>query len=426
MAVAREGKDRWELRLGAAHAVTWIGLALGVTVGAYFIGFFSGRYVGYDTARSATVSEVAKLTIQDDLFDRQGESGSSDIYSRLDGNAVTEASSLGTETKAGGKSTGGSKKGENEEPSSATKFAEAMREDTAQKGNSASAKPEQKNREGAIAAAEIDSLFDESATSPEASVEGNLQGASGESGQKLAVAGVAVSGVEGAGVAAEAEAGVLKSAQKGVRVLGGDDQSEVQGGVQGASSELPAPPTQQDTSLGAILEERVAKARSAQNETLEGKKVQDTTKGSEKAVPSSKESGTTTPAKMAKVDPPAKVEVRKEEPKAPTEAAAGSQTADSSSTQSPSASAGMVKQVLPPGYFAQVAAPKRLQEAQDVARRLKRSGFPVVIETAHVRGEDYYRVLVGPEDGKVQAERLVDQLKRESYLSGTAFLRRVK
>jgi cell division septation protein DedD len=86
----------------------------------------------------------------------------------------------------------------------------------------------------------------------------------------------------------------------------------------------------------------------------------------------------------------------------------------------------MVKQVLPPGYFAQVAAPKRLQEAQDVARRLKRSGFPVVIETAHVRGEDYYRVLVGPEDGKVQAERLVDQLKRESYLSGTAFLRRVK
>ncbi len=426
MAVAREGKDRWELRLGAAHAVTWIGLALGVTVGAYFIGFFSGRYVGYDTARSATVSEVAKLTIQDDLFDRQGESGSSDIYSRLDGNAVTEASSLGTETKAGGKSTGGSKKGENEEPSSATKFAEAMRADTAQKGNSASAKPEQKNREGAIAAAEIDSLFDESATSPEASVEGNLQGASGESGQKLAVAGVAVSGVEGAGVAAEAEAGVLKSAQKGVRVLGGDDQSEVQGGVQGASSDLPAPPTQQDTSLGAILEERVAKARSAQNETLEGKKVQDTTKGSEKAVPSSKESGTTTPAKMAKVDPPAKVEVRKEEPKAPTEAASGAQTADSSSTQSPSASAGMVKQVLPPGYFAQVAAPKRLQEAQDVARRLKRSGFPVVIETAHVRGEDYYRVLVGPEDGKVQAERLVDQLKRESYLSGTAFLRRVK
>lgn len=401
MAVARDGRERWELRLGAAQAVTWIGLALGVTVGAYFIGFFSGRYVGFDTARSATVSEVAKLTIQEDLFDRQNEHGSSDIYSRLDGNAVTDVSPADSETKAAVKPAGG-KKGESEEPSSATKFAQAMKEDTLQKESSQS---KGQNRDGAVAAAEIDSLFEESDAAPAASADRKLPS---DSGSKLAVS----------NDAAEAEVGVLKSAQKGVRVLGEDaDENSARGTSELAASELPAPPAQQDTSLGAILEERVAKARSAHNDAAEGKKVQEPAKNTEKVKESAAAVPAAMPAKVAKVEPPAKVESRKEEPKVPSDPPAATTT-----SQSP----GMVKQVLPPGYFAQVAAPKRLQEAQDVARRLKRSGFPVVIETAHVRGEDYYRVLVGPEDGKVQAERLVDQLKRESYLSGTAFLRRVK
>ena len=409
MAVARDGRERWELRLGAAQAVTWIGLALGVTVGAYCIGFFSGRYVGFDTARSATVSEVAKLTIQEDLFDRQNEQGSSDIYSRLDGNAVTDTSPLDTETKAGIKPAGGVKKGESEEPSSATKFAQAMREETSPKGGSPTEKPANQNREGAVAAAEIDSLFEESNVAAEKSPERKQGVGAGDTSPKLAVS----------DDAAEAEVGVLKSAQKGVRVLGEDNDQRA---AESANSELPAPPVQQDTSLGAILEERVAKARSAQSEPLEGKKVQESTKGAEKGAQAVKENAAAIPSKVSKIEQPTKVESRKEEPQKPSSGVPSEAPAVPSTSQAP----GMVKQVLPPGYFAQVAAPKRLQEAQDVARRLKRSGFPVVIETAHVRGEDYYRVLVGPEDGKVQAERLVDQLKRESYLSGTAFLRKVK
>jgi hypothetical protein len=51
-------------------------------VGAYFVGFFSGRYVGFDTARSVSAVEVAKLTIPTDLVEQPGE-GVSDIYSRL-------------------------------------------------------------------------------------------------------------------------------------------------------------------------------------------------------------------------------------------------------------------------------------------------------------------------------------------------------
>ncbi len=78
------------------------------------------------------------------------------------------------------------------------------------------------------------------------------------------------------------------------------------------------------------------------------------------------------------------------------------------------------------GWYAQVAAPKELKDAEALAGRLKRSGFPVVVEQAKVRGETYYRILVGPESGQETASRLVGQLKRESYLEGEPFIRMAK
>lgn len=86
----------------------------------------------------------------------------------------------------------------------------------------------------------------------------------------------------------------------------------------------------------------------------------------------------------------------------------------------------LVRDVIPPGWFAQIAAPRKMQDANSLAGRLKSSGFAVMIEVARVRGEEYYRVLVGPEQNRAQAERLVGQLKRESYLQGDPFLRVVK
>jgi cell division protein FtsN len=50
----------------------------------------------------------------------------------------------------------------------------------------------------------------------------------------------------------------------------------------------------------------------------------------------------------------------------------------------------------------------------------------VVVEEADVRGELFYRVLVGPEENKVQADRLLQQLKSERYLTSVPFIRRVK
>lgn len=78
------------------------------------------------------------------------------------------------------------------------------------------------------------------------------------------------------------------------------------------------------------------------------------------------------------------------------------------------------------GWYAQVAAPKELKDAEAIAGKLKKSGFPVVVEHAKVRGEDYYRILVGPESGQETASRLVNQLKRESYLEGEPFIRMAK
>lgn len=89
-------------------------------------------------------------------------------------------------------------------------------------------------------------------------------------------------------------------------------------------------------------------------------------------------------------------------------------------------SAGIIRGTIPGGWYAQVAAPTKKADAEGVAARLKQSGFHVVIENAKVRGDDYYRILVGPEKNKSQAEALVGQVRRESFIKGMPFIRMVK
>jgi len=78
------------------------------------------------------------------------------------------------------------------------------------------------------------------------------------------------------------------------------------------------------------------------------------------------------------------------------------------------------------GWYAQVAAPREIRDAESIAAKLRKSGFPVVIESAKVRGENYYRILVGPESERNTADRLVGQLRRETYLQGEPFVRMAK
>lgn len=81
---------------------------------------------------------------------------------------------------------------------------------------------------------------------------------------------------------------------------------------------------------------------------------------------------------------------------------------------------------LQKGWYAQVAAPKDLSEARGLAGKLHQSGFASTVEVANVRGEKYFRVLVGPETNRVYAERLVQQLRGEPYISGTPFVKMVR
>lgn len=84
----------------------------------------------------------------------------------------------------------------------------------------------------------------------------------------------------------------------------------------------------------------------------------------------------------------------------------------------------LVKNVAP-GWYAQVAAPTSINEANVLANKLHSSGFRLVIEKAEINGNTYFRVLVGSEKNKTQAVRLVEQLAREPYIDSTPFVRRM-
>ncbi len=127
---------------------------------------------------------------------------------------------------------------------------------------------------------------------------------------------------------------------------------------------------------------------------------------------------------LESLPPAAREGNQKNEPAAAAKVKAGALNASTALTVDEDAE--QIKSVLPRGWFAQVAAPRKLKDADILAKKLKGSGFPTVIETANVRGQDYFRVLVGPEENRKQAQLLVDQLKRESYIPGEPFLRLVR
>jgi len=94
--------------------------------------------------------------------------------------------------------------------------------------------------------------------------------------------------------------------------------------------------------------------------------------------------------------------------------------------ESPSEKSPFLKRTLSKGWYAQVLAAPSISEAESLARKLKGSGFPVVIEATKVQGAAYYRIVVGPETSRSQAQILVEQLKRESYINEDPFLRTVQ
>lgn len=137
------------------------------------------------------------------------------------------------------------------------------------------------------------------------------------------------------------------------------------------------------------------------------------------------------PQEIARVESAPKVEKvvappSQPQPEPAAKTTEGTKSAEPARVVAPEAKSAFLKKSLPLGWFAQVGAMPSLAEAEGIAKKLKSSGFPVVIEAARVRGEDYFRILVGPERSRDQGDILVSQLRREPYISGEPFLRLIK
>ncbi|HMO02046.1 MAG TPA: SPOR domain-containing protein [Oligoflexia bacterium] len=78
------------------------------------------------------------------------------------------------------------------------------------------------------------------------------------------------------------------------------------------------------------------------------------------------------------------------------------------------------------GWYVQVAAPSSKVEAEKIASKLYQAGFKSRVDKASSGGDQFYRVLVGPEDSEKLADALLRQLVREPYIKGTPFIRRIK
>ena len=324
-----------EIRLGVIQVVALLGAVLGCMFGAFYLGFLSGRTVGFEVARTSSTSEVAKLPIpilQQESDSEPTESDPSRIYAKLHETArMGDADSAKPNDKTGAI---------NINPPN-IKDLPNQRDLDSQDADEDLRPPDTK------ATKDINSVFEREATTDANSALAREQ--------------------------SEAPNQVAET-QPTVRVLGGDSKT-----------------------LGMLLDERLEQARKS-GDTAAQKKSEEVAVAPTLA-PKAQPSPTPRPQ--------------------PTTAPTPQQSADNNALQN-------VKGVLPGGWYAQVAAPKKLPEAQQIARTLKKAGFAVLIENAHVRGEDYYRVVVGPEDGRVQADRLVEQLKRESSLSAQPFVRRVR
>lgn len=400
MATKRGEERDFELRLGAFQVVIWLGLAVGAVVGGYFIGFIQGRGVGYDEGRAPSAVEVAKLAV-DETVPGAGVVSDSDVFERLN-TPPSAPAPADTSTKKPSKVS---------EESVAAKVAQDIKlADEAAKLAGELKQGEKSSESSGAALANTAELADKlgKSDSLKAGVEAERGAAVGSLENLAPIPAQTTGGLDNPELdlfgdsAGSANTGTLPS---NVRMLGTDPLLD-------DSSKR-----EKDKTLGAILDERV--------ETARGAGVKTETLGSSPAL--ANEIGAVRDSVVPTSVPTVAVTLQPTpRPKEPTPAPRQPTATPTLRAESKTASEVPVKRVLPSGFFAQVAAPTKLADAQSVARKLRQSGFPVVVEEANVKGESYYRVLVGPEENKVQADRLLQQLKSERYLTSAPFVRRVK
>ncbi|RMG42035.1 MAG: SPOR domain-containing protein [Candidatus Dadabacteria bacterium] len=354
----------WEIKLNTVHVVVLLGLVMGCMVSAFYLGYFAGQSTGFETALATSSLDYPRIPIDARKVDPAGtEKVMSDIYAKLNDSALPDQQTLNTD-RLELKTVKTLKENE----PSGVKEGSANEKDLTEE---ILTPPPGKDLDVRTkAAGAVIKVLGDTAVQGKKMDQGIDHGKEANTLRDLMR--------ESSKSAVKANSNVVKSATLNKREANTETSKAV--GLSSLSKPvIKDAGNQQVVARGyvSVPEKKKTASTSLLNKTTEGKI-------------------TGIKSKQAGV-------IKK--------------TVDSSSYRPTR---------LKSGWFAQVAAPRKLSDAQKLARKLHSSGFRVAIETARVRGQEYFRVLVGPEEDQLQAKRLIAQVKREPYVTSAPFLRRVK
>lgn len=348
------------------HVVMLLGLVTGSMAGAFYLGFSSGQHVGYESALQATQNTMARLPVPTEELDKSAaEEVTSEVYAKLTG-----AADLGDELPPS-KSAGHTNDKADEIPD----LGVIVTTDTAP------ILPSEPSEPDASKAALVDDLLPGGSGAAKSGSLKEVHSKFNEHSTQPSVMGE-VETLGGAADTAKADAAQALASQHHVtQQLSGQDLANT--------------PSQ-------VISETIATKDELPSDAIEAPSAVHARQGleSKPEVPKTEEPPTAVVSKGAteKIQPaPVKQEV-----------------------------AIPVKRSVPVGWYVQVSAQKNLEDANKTASSLRRAGFPVLIEAAQVRGEDYYRVVAGPKSQRTAADKLLAQMKGKKLVQGDPFVRAVK
>ncbi|MEZ4753668.1 MAG: SPOR domain-containing protein [Bdellovibrionota bacterium] len=375
----RKNLRNWEIRLGLLHVVAFLGVIIGVMVCVFLLAFFHGHNSGFEAAARQSLDNIARLPVDSEITNsaiEQQEAIEKKVYAALgaedqvdvEEDVVPDLSSI-------------------PDANEAPKIAEA---ELAELDKALKENEEIKLAEELVAPAEKAEVIEED-------IEEDVEEV------QVAVTQEATKKLEKASNIIQGDAGLKIVGETGSVIVIDEDK----------------PQAEKDATLDVLLSDE----KSAISQPKEAAVV-------EKLLPEVEQPEIEVQPEMFEEEPVVIEEepviqaseetakaVIKEEQK-PIEVKV---TIPESIDQSQ-----FIRTVVPQGWYTQVAAPRNISDAHPLALKLKNSGFSVIIERALVRGDEYFRILVGPEANKILANRLLEQVKRESYISGEPFIRSVR
>lgn len=428
----RKNLRNWELRLGTIHATVLLGVVLGSIGCAFYLGYFSGTRVGFDKAMDSRRASLVRIPIAEEGGDQVvGEDILARGYDRL--------RHAGGQEKTGENSESGllgDVHPENDLPSLEKPEVVGSRQKLADLGE-----PQQGQavaQDGAILPPHLEQTAKELAarkTSPESAqeetgkrAEVRTLGALLEESKEKTLSQETQRVAKKQEVVKEpAEAPSLPQ-EKAKRVVVQEEKiattanqraqetENIPGLVERgrfgeAAGESEIIKRQERTKVAAVVPEQPAVRKAPAQESVSRRSVAQ----QRERVAQQRERAAQQPERNIRV---AKV--------VPDTVGRQDQRQASSRQSAASTFSRHLRSTIRPGWYAQVAAPQKLLDADSLAERLRRSGFPVVIERAEVRGQNYFRVLVGPESSRGIAQRLVQQVQREPYIASDPFVKLVR